>query len=63
MTQEAATDAAAREVLGVETMVNQAVGDALSGILLVEAFLRRRRWSLRDLADLYSDLPSSMRKA
>lgn len=60
--QEAAIDRAARELLAVEQMVNQAVGDALSGILLVEAFLRRRQWSLRNLADLYDDLPSCMRK-
>ena len=36
----------------------QAVGDAISGILLVEAALRRRSWGLADWAALYDDLPS-----
>ena len=43
-------------------MVNQAVGDALSGILLVEAALRLRSWTLQDWAGLYQDLPSCMLK-
>ncbi len=43
-------------------MVNQAVGDALSGVLLVEAALRRRGWGLSDWAKLYTDLPSRQLK-
>jgi len=43
-------------------MVNQAVGDAISGILLVELALRRQQWSLREWAALYKDLPSCMLK-
>ena len=43
-------------------LVNQAVGDAISGILLVEAALRLRAWNLQDWAGLYQDLPSCMLK-
>ncbi len=41
----------------------QAVGDAMSGILLVEAALRRRGWGLPDWGALYADLPSRQLKA
>lgn len=60
--QEAGSSKAARELLAVAEMVNQAVGDAISGILLVEAALRRRQWGLKELAGIYSDLPSCMLK-
>jgi hypothetical protein len=40
----------------------QAVGDAISGILLVEVALRRRGWGLPDWAALYADLPSRQSK-
>ena len=43
-------------------MVNQAVGDALSNILLVETALAQRHWPLQKLAELYDDLPSCMLK-
>ena len=54
---------AAKDLLALLSMVNQAVGDALSGILLVEAALRRRQWGLNDWAQLYTDLPSRQLKA
>ena len=40
----------------------QAVGDALSGMLMVEAGLRRRQWGLGQWAGLYQDLPSRQTK-
>ena len=40
----------------------QAVGDALSGVLLVEAALRILGWSLPDWAATYADLPSRQLK-
>ena len=40
----------------------QAVGDALSGLLLVEYALGRMGWSLQDWLDLYTDLPSRQLK-
>lgn len=53
---------AARELLALSLLINQAVGDAISGILLVEAALRRRGWGLADWAALYTDLPSRQLK-
>ena len=50
------------ELLARADMVNQAVGDALSGLLLVEAALRRKAWGLREWAGLYADLPSRQLK-
>ena len=40
----------------------QAVGDALSGVLLVEAALRILGWTLSDWAATYADLPSRQLK-
>ena len=54
---------AAKDLLALMSMVNQAVGDALSGILMVEAALRRRQWGLNDWAQLYTDLPNRQLKA
>ncbi len=55
--------APAKALLALVDMVNQAVGDALSGVLLVEAALRRKRWGLDQWAALYTDLPSRQLKA
>lgn len=54
--------APAKALLALVDMVNQAVGDALSGLLLVEAGLRRKKWGLQEWAALYSDLPSRQLK-
>lgn len=43
-------------------MFVQAVGDALSGVLMVEAGLRRQQWGLQQWAGLYQDLPSRQTK-
>ena len=56
------TQKAAKDLLALVDMINQAVGDALSGILLVEAALRRRKWGLDEWATLYTDLPSRQLK-
>jgi phosphoacetylglucosamine mutase len=53
---------AARDLLALVDMVNQAVGDALSGLLLVEAALRRLELGLSAWADLYRNLPSRQLK-
>ena len=53
---------AAKDLLALVDMINQAVGDALSGILLVEAALSRRQWGLNEWATLYDDLPSRQLK-
>lgn len=56
------TSRAASELLALNGVVNPAVGDAISGILLVEAALRRKGWDLQRWASLYSDLPSRQLK-
>ncbi|KAL4450013.1 hypothetical protein ABPG77_010682 [Micractinium sp. CCAP 211/92] len=60
--QLAGESRAAAELLALSVVINQAVGDALSGILLVEAALRRKGWGLDQWAALYSDLPSRQLK-
>lgn len=53
---------AVRRLLAIAGTVNQAVGDALSGLLLVEAVLASRGWSTADWDALYTDLPSRQLK-
>lgn len=62
MQQLAGESRAAADLLALSLVINQAVGDALSGILLVEAALRRKAWGLPDWAALYTDLPSRQLK-
>jgi phosphoacetylglucosamine mutase len=49
---------AAMRLLTASQLINQAVGDALSGLLLVEAILQYKRWSFQNWSEIYSDLPS-----
>ena len=60
--QLAGESRAAANLLALSVVINQAVGDALSGILLVEAALRRKAWGLDAWAALYTDLPSRQAK-
>ncbi|KAJ0051361.1 hypothetical protein Pint_01158 [Pistacia integerrima] len=53
---------AALRLLAVSKLINQAVGDALSGLLLVEAILRHMGWSIHKWNALYRDLPSRQLK-
>lgn len=53
---------AALRLLAISKLINQAVGDALSGMLLVEAILQHMRWSINRWNDLYHDLPSRQLK-
>ncbi|KAL4602204.1 hypothetical protein ACB092_10G036700 [Castanea dentata] len=53
---------AALRLLAVSKLINQAVGDALSGLLLVEAILRHMGWSIHRWTELYQDLPSRQLK-
>lgn len=53
---------AALRLLATSQLINQAVGDALSGMLLVEAVLQHKRWSFQNWCDLYTDLPSKQLK-
>lgn len=51
-------DPATFGLLTLLEMMNQTVGDAVSNILLVEAVLRIKDWSLQDWLELYTPLPS-----
>lgn len=53
---------AALRLLAVSKLINQAVGDAFSGLLLVEVILRHKRWSIQRWSELYRDLPSKQLK-
>ena len=53
---------AAEELLALNGVINAAVGDAISGILMVESALRRKQWSLEQWEQLYADLPSRQMK-
>lgn len=53
---------AALRLLAVSKLINQAVGDALSGLLLVEAILQHMGWSIHQWNELYQDLPSRQLK-
>uniref|UniRef100_A0A0E0LI64 Phosphoacetylglucosamine mutase n=1 Tax=Oryza punctata TaxID=4537 RepID=A0A0E0LI64_ORYPU len=53
---------AAMRLLATSRLINQAVGDALSGMLLVEAVLQYKGWSFQNWCDLYTDLPSRQLK-
>ncbi|OVA02487.1 Alpha-D-phosphohexomutase [Macleaya cordata] len=51
-----------KRLLAVSELINQAVGDALSGVLLVETILRHMGWSIQRWSELYQDLPSRQLK-
>ncbi|KAH6690737.1 phosphoacetylglucosamine mutase [Plectosphaerella plurivora] len=43
-------------------LVNQTVGDALSDMLLIEVILAHKKWTLKDWAQTYTDLPNKLVK-
>lgn len=53
---------AASILLAISKLINQAVGDALSDLLLVEAILHHMGWSFHEWSELYHDLPSRQLK-
>ncbi|XP_060207545.1 phosphoacetylglucosamine mutase [Lycium barbarum] len=53
---------AASRLLAVGQLINQAVGDAVSGLLLVEVILQYMGWSIKRWNELYHDLPSRQLK-
>ncbi|CAA2996979.1 phosphoacetylglucosamine mutase [Olea europaea subsp. europaea] len=53
---------AALRLLAVSKLINQAVGDSFSGLLLVEAILKHMGWSMFKWNELYHDLPSRQLK-
>eukprot|EP00198_Chlamydomonas_reinhardtii_P005014 XP_001694350.1 phosphoacetylglucosamine mutase [Chlamydomonas reinhardtii] len=62
LTAAAGSHPAAAELLLLSRLINQTVGDAISGLLLVELILRRKGWSLAQWQALYMDLPSRQLK-
>ncbi|KAH1205607.1 Phosphoacetylglucosamine mutase [Glycine max] len=53
---------AALRLLALSKLINQAVGDALSGFLLVEVILQHMGWLINKWNELYHDLPSKQLK-
>lgn len=51
-----------KKLAAMTRMVNQAIGDAASDMLLVEAVLASRQWTLTDWNNMYTDLPSKQSK-
>ncbi|XP_061343930.1 phosphoacetylglucosamine mutase [Gastrolobium bilobum] len=60
--QGSEVEKAALRLLAVSKLINQAVGDALSGLLLVEVILHQMGWSIHRWNELYHDLPSRQLK-
>ncbi|XP_024537107.1 phosphoacetylglucosamine mutase [Selaginella moellendorffii] len=53
---------ACKRLLAVSEMVNQAIGDAISGLLMVEVVLTYSVWDVREWDALYEDVPSRQLK-
>lgn len=49
---------AASQLFNLINIINQAVGDALSDMLLVETILHSRDWSIVTWNQIYTDLPN-----
>ncbi|CAA7061421.1 unnamed protein product [Microthlaspi erraticum] len=58
LTQGSEEHKAVSRLVAVSNLINQAVGDALSGLLLVEVILQHMGWSVEKWNELYEDLPS-----
>lgn len=54
--------AASQELDSAMNVINETVGDAMSDMLLVEAILCKKQWSLNDWDSCYQDLPNRQRK-
>ncbi|KAI7904332.1 uncharacterized protein BX663DRAFT_560024 [Cokeromyces recurvatus] len=64
-TAEAKTPAqkqAITQLAALTDLINQTVGDAISDMLLVEAILTSRQWSLEEWDQAYTDLPNRLVK-
>ncbi|XP_033106770.1 phosphoacetylglucosamine mutase-like [Anneissia japonica] len=53
---------AAVRLMNIMDLINQTVGDAISDMLLVEAILQARQWSLENWNSAYKDLPNRQLK-
>ena len=48
-------------ILAASRLINQAVGDAISDALFIEAVLTIKGWSIQDWDAMYTDLPRCVR--
>ncbi|KAJ6141389.1 Phosphoacetylglucosamine mutase [Penicillium chermesinum] len=58
--QSPAQKSALESLLALTDLINQAVGDALSDMLLVEAILAHKGWTPKEWLGTYTDLPSRL---
>ena len=61
-TEEASRPVCLLRLRVLPSLINQAVGDALSDLLLVDAILHVKGWDLKQWNQLYTDMPSRMSK-
>lgn len=57
-----AQKAAIAKILAAYQLINQAVGDAMSDLLLVEAVLTLKNWTIQEWDAIYHDFPSRQTK-
>lgn len=62
MSTEESRPVALQRLRLLPSLINQAVGDALSDLLVVDAILHLKGWNLKQWNQLYADLPSRMTK-
>ncbi|KAJ5611661.1 Phosphoacetylglucosamine mutase [Penicillium herquei] len=60
--QSPAQKQALESLLALTELINQAVGDALSDMLLVEVILAHKGWSPKEWLGTYTDLPSRLER-
>ncbi|EGY21756.1 hypothetical protein VD0002_g7482 [Verticillium dahliae] len=60
--QSPAQKDALETLAAVSDLVNQTVGDALTDMLLIEVILAHKKWTLKDWATTYTDLPNRLVK-
>ncbi|PGH04073.1 phosphoacetylglucosamine mutase [Blastomyces parvus] len=58
--QSPAQQYALESLIGLTDLINQAVGDALADLLLVEVILAHKSWGLKEWISTYTDLPSRL---
>eukprot|EP01121_Diplochlamys_sp_Union-15-3_P016169 TRINITY_DN5453_c0_g1_i2.p1 TRINITY_DN5453_c0_g1~~TRINITY_DN5453_c0_g1_i2.p1 ORF type:complete len:555 (+),score=112.81 TRINITY_DN5453_c0_g1_i2:34-1665(+) len=51
---------ALKRLLNLPDLINQAIGDAMSDILVIESILRHKNWTLKEWDSMYQDLPNKL---
>ncbi|PVV03080.1 hypothetical protein BB560_002445 [Smittium megazygosporum] len=60
--QSPAQKLALEKLLSFHDVINEAIGDAMSGLLLVQAILLSRKWNLEYWDQMYNDMPNKLLK-